>query len=75
MEDGAGKEAPVDVWGLIVSGIALYVLAEREEEERSGCGEEELEGGGVGKVKEVCCREGVVEVEEESVGEAERMAG
>lgn len=52
---------------------------EEEEEGRSGCGEEELDGGGVGKVKEVCCREGVVvaEVEEEqgSVGEEERMGG
>lgn len=50
------------------------MLEEGEEEERSGCGEEELEGGGVGKVKEVCCSEGEEEVEE-SVGEAARMEG
>lgn len=50
-------------------------MAGGEEEDRSGCGEEELEGGGVGKVKEVCCSEGVVEEEEESVGEEERMEG
>ncbi len=49
-------------------------MAEGEEEDRSGCGEEELEGGGVGKVKVVCCSEGVVE-DEESVGEEERMEG
>lgn len=42
--------------------------------DRSCCGEEVLDGGGVGKVKEVCCSEGVVD-EEESVGEEERMAG
>lgn len=51
------------------------MLGQGEEEEvRRGCGEEELEGGGVGKVKEVCCSEGEEEVEE-SVGEEERVAG
>jgi len=48
------------------------VLTQGVEEERSDCGEEELEGGGVGKVKEVCCSKGV-EVEEEE--EEERMDG
>lgn len=51
------------------------MLADGEEDERRDCGEEELEGGGVGKVKEVCCSEGVVVEEEESVGEEERMEG
>lgn len=47
-----------------------------EEEDIRGCGEEELEGGGVGKVKVVCCKEGVTEEEEEeSVGEDARMEG
>lgn len=50
-----------------------------EDEVSSGCGEEELDEGGVGKVKEVCCREGVVvagvEEEQESVGEEDRMGG
>lgn len=49
------------------------MLAEGEEEDRSGCGEEEFDGGGVGKVKEVCCSDGVVEVEAESVGEEDRI--
>lgn len=44
-------------------------------EGRSGCGEEELDGGGVGKMKEVCWREGVVEMGEVIVGEEERMEG
>lgn len=38
-------------WGLIVPGIVWKLLEEGEEEES--------EGGGVGKLKEVCCREGV----------------
>lgn len=50
------------------------MLAEGEEDDRSGCGEEEFEGGGVGKVKVVCCSKGVVEVEE-SAGEEDRMEG
>lgn len=50
------------------------MLAEGEED-RSGCGEDELEGGGVGKVKEVCCRDGVVLEGEESAGEEARMEG
>lgn len=45
-----------------------------DDDERSGCGEVELEGGGVGKVKEVCCSEGVLEVEE-SAGEDDRREG
>lgn len=44
-------------------------------EGRSGCGEEELDGGGVGKMKEVCCSAGVVAEEEVIVGDRERMAG
>lgn len=42
-----------------------------------GCGEDELEWGGVGKVKVVCCRAGVVVVvdEGERVGEEARMVG
>lgn len=45
-----------------------------EEEDRRGCGEEELDMGGVGKAKVVCWSEGVVE-EAASVGEEERMGG
>lgn len=48
---------------------------EEQVEGRSGCGEEELDGGGVGKMKEVCCSKGVVEEGEVIVGEEERMAG
>lgn len=49
---------------------------EEQVEDRSGCGEEEeLDGGGVGKMKEVGCSEGVVEEGEVIVGEEDRMAG
>lgn len=48
---------------------------EEQVEGRSDCGEEELDGGGVGKMKEVCCIEGVVEEGEMIVEEEERMAG
>lgn len=46
-----------------------------EVEDRRDCGEEELEGGGVGKVKEVWCSEGVEEEEEGRAGEEVRMEG
>jgi len=42
-----------------------------EDDERSACGEEESDGGGVGKVKLVCCSEGVAG----SVGEDDRRVG
>ena len=48
---------------------------EEDEEDRRGCGVVELDGGGVGKVKEVCCSRGVEEEEEESVGVEERTGG
>lgn len=44
-------------------------------EGRRDCGDEELDEGGVGKMKEVCCSEGVVEEGEVILGEEERMAG
>lgn len=44
--------------------------------ELRGCGVEEFEWGGVGNVKVVCCRDGVVAaVEGDRVGEEDSMVG